>query len=52
MVGYASTDVTHLLAELVENAANFSPKEAPITLMPPNCSAAASRSTSPTAASA
>ncbi len=32
VAGYASTDVTHLLAELVENAANFSPKEAPITL--------------------
>ena len=32
VVGYASTDVTHLLAELVENAASFSPKEAPITL--------------------
>jgi signal transduction histidine kinase len=32
VVGYAATDVTHLLAELIENAANFSPKEAPITL--------------------
>jgi signal transduction histidine kinase len=30
--GYAATDVTHLLAELIENAANFSPKAAPITL--------------------
>jgi signal transduction histidine kinase len=32
VVGYASTDITHLLAELVENAASFSPREAPITL--------------------
>jgi hypothetical protein len=32
VVGYAATDVTHLLAELIENAANFSPKEAVITL--------------------
>jgi signal transduction histidine kinase len=32
VVGYAATDVTHLLAELIENAANFSPKQAPITL--------------------
>ena len=28
----AVTDVTHLLAELIDNAANFSPKAAPITL--------------------
>jgi signal transduction histidine kinase len=32
VAGYAATDVTHLLAELIENAANFSPREAPITL--------------------
>ncbi len=32
VVGYAATDVTHLLAELIENAANFSPQEAPIVL--------------------
>jgi signal transduction histidine kinase len=32
VAGYAVTDVTHLLAELIENAANFSPKTAPITL--------------------
>jgi signal transduction histidine kinase len=32
VVGYAVTDVTHLLAELLENAANFSPREAPITV--------------------
>lgn len=32
VAGHAATDFTHLLAELVENAANFSPKEAPITL--------------------
>jgi signal transduction histidine kinase len=32
VVGYAATDVTHLLAELIENAAYFSPKEAPVTL--------------------
>jgi signal transduction histidine kinase len=32
VVGHAATDVTHLLAELIENAANFSPKEAAITL--------------------
>jgi signal transduction histidine kinase len=32
VVGYAATSVTHLLAELIENAANFSPMETPITL--------------------
>jgi signal transduction histidine kinase len=32
VVGYAVTDVTHLLAELLENAANFSPRDAPITV--------------------
>jgi signal transduction histidine kinase len=32
VAGYAVTDVTHLLAELIENAANFSPKAAPIAL--------------------
>jgi signal transduction histidine kinase len=32
VAGHAATDVAHLLAELIENAAYFSPKEAPITL--------------------
>jgi HAMP domain-containing protein len=32
VAGYAAADVTHLVAELLENAANFSPNEAPITL--------------------
>jgi signal transduction histidine kinase len=32
VAGYAATDVTHLLAELIENAANFSPPQAPISL--------------------
>jgi signal transduction histidine kinase len=32
VAGHAATDVTHLLAELIENAANFSPPQALITL--------------------
>ncbi len=32
VLGYAATDVTHLLAELIENAANFSPPRTTIRL--------------------
>lgn len=32
VAGYAAIDVIHVLAELIENAANFSPTTAPVTL--------------------
>jgi signal transduction histidine kinase len=37
VLGHTSTDLTHVLAELVENAARFSPPEAKVTIRTRSC---------------